>query len=57
MVPILLAAGVPADAVGVLLGADVIPDMFRTMANVTGGIAAAAIVDRSMPKELSKEEL
>ena len=45
MVPILLAANVPADAVGILLGADVIPDMFRTLANVTGGIAAAAIVD------------
>lgn len=47
MVPILLAANVPADAVGILLGADVIPDMFRTLANVTGGIAAAAIVGRS----------
>jgi len=44
MVPILLAANVPAESVGILLGADVIPDMFRTMANVTGGIAAAAIV-------------
>ena len=51
MVPILLAANVPADAVGVLLGADVIPDMFRTMANVTGGIAAAAIVGRSESQE------
>ena len=51
MVPILLAASVPADAVGILLGADAIPDMFRTLANVTGGIAAAAIVDRSMPEE------
>ena len=47
MVPILLAANVPADAVGILLGADVIPDMFRTLANVTGGVAAAAIVGRS----------
>jgi Na+/H+-dicarboxylate symporter len=47
MVPILLAANVPADAVGILLGADVIPDMFRTMANVTGGIAASAIVGRT----------
>jgi Na+/H+-dicarboxylate symporter len=47
MVPILLAANVPADAVGILLGADVIPDMFRTMANVTGGIAASAIVGAS----------
>jgi proton glutamate symport protein len=46
MVPILAAAGVPAGAVGILLGADVIPDMFRTMANVTGGIAAGVIVGR-----------
>jgi len=53
MVPILIAAGVPADAVGVLLGADVIPDMFRTMANVTGGIAAAAIVGGSRPGDAS----
>jgi Na+/H+-dicarboxylate symporter len=49
MVPILVAANVPADAVGVLLGADAIPDMFRTMANVTGGISAAAIVGRQAP--------
>jgi Na+/H+-dicarboxylate symporter len=55
MVPILLAARVPAEAVGVLLGADVIPDMFRTMANVTGGIAATVIVGRSMPNEGSVE--
>jgi DAACS family dicarboxylate/amino acid:cation (Na+ or H+) symporter len=57
MVPILLAANVPPDAVGVLLGADVIPDMFRTMANVTGGIAAAAIVGRSMPDDAREEKL
>jgi Na+/H+-dicarboxylate symporter len=54
MVPILLAANVPAEAVGVLLGADVIPDMFRTMANVTGGIAAAAIVGRATPNDTSE---
>jgi proton glutamate symport protein len=47
MVPILAAAGVPAGAVGILLGADVIPDMFRTMANVTGGISAAVLVGRA----------
>jgi proton glutamate symport protein len=57
MVPILLAAGVPAEAVGVLLGADVIPDMFRTMANVTGGIAATAIVGRAIPKKKEEEGL
>jgi Na+/H+-dicarboxylate symporter len=46
MVPILASAGVPAAAVGILLGADAIPDMVRTMANVTGGIAAGVIVGR-----------
>jgi Na+/H+-dicarboxylate symporter len=57
MVPILMAAGVPADAVGILLGADAIPDMFRTMANVTGGIAASAIVGRAMPDDLRDDSL
>ena len=51
MVPILLAAEVPVEAIGILLGVDTIPDMFRTMANVTGGIAAAAIVGRSESRE------
>ena len=38
-----LAAGIPSGAIGILLGADAIPDMFRTVANVTGGIAATVI--------------
>ena len=46
MVPVLVSAGVPAEAVGVLLGADAIPDMLRTLANVTGGVSAAAIIGR-----------
>jgi Na+/H+-dicarboxylate symporter len=44
MTPVLVAAGIPPGAIGILLGADAIPDMIRTMANVTGGIAAATIV-------------
>lgn len=44
MTPVLVAAGIPPGAIGILLGADAIPDMVRTMANVTGGIAAATIV-------------
>ena len=47
MAPVLAAAGIPPGAVGVLLGADAIPDMVRTMANVTGGIAAAVIAGRT----------
>ena len=50
MAPILASAGVPAAAVGILLGADVIPDMFRTMANVTGGISAGVVVGKMAGK-------
>ena len=46
LVPVLLAAGVPVEGVGLLLGVDVLPDMFRTTTNVTGDLALAAIVGR-----------
>ena len=46
MVPVLLAAGLPVEGVGILLGVDTIPDMFRTTTNVTGHMAAAAILSR-----------
>lgn len=54
MVPVLAAAGVPVAGVGILIGLDTIPDMFRTTVNVTADMAAAAIVaraDRSAPGE------
>jgi Na+/H+-dicarboxylate symporter len=47
LVPILLAAHVPAEGIGVLLGVDTIPDMFRTTGNVTGDLAVAAVLGRS----------
>ena len=46
MVPVLLAAGLPVEGVGILLGVDTIPDMFRTTTNVTGHMAAATILAR-----------
>ena len=46
MIPVLLAAGLPIEGVGILLGVDTIPDMFRTTANVTGHMSAATIVGR-----------
>ena len=46
LVPVLVAAGVPAEGIGVLLGVDTIPDMFRTTGNVTGDLAVAAVLGR-----------
>jgi proton glutamate symport protein len=46
MVPILIAAGLPAEGIGVLLGIDAITDMFRTAANVTGDMAGAVVLGR-----------
>ena len=47
MVPVLAAVGLPVEGVGILLGVDTIPDMFRTTANVTGQLAAATVVGRA----------
>ncbi len=46
MVPVLMAAGIPIEGVGILLGVDTIPDMFRTATNVTGHMSAAVILSR-----------
>lgn len=47
MLPVMLAAGIPVEGIGILLGIDTIPDMFRTTTNVTGHMAAAAMVSRA----------
>jgi Na+/H+-dicarboxylate symporter len=46
MVPVLLAADLPVAAVGLLLGVDTIPDMFRTATHVTADMTAASILAR-----------
>lgn len=46
MVPVLTSIGLPIEGLGILLGVDTIPDIFRTTANVTGQLAAATIVAR-----------
>ncbi|MEX2181581.1 MAG: dicarboxylate/amino acid:cation symporter [Gemmatimonadaceae bacterium] len=46
MVPVLMAAGIPVEGIGILLGVDTIPDMFRTTTNVTGHMAASVILAR-----------
>jgi len=50
MAPVLMDAGLPVEGLGILLGADTIPDMFRTMANVTGHLTAATVVSAERAK-------
>ena len=50
MVPVLAAANVPIDGIGILLAVDTIPDMFRTTENVTGSLTLAAVLGRQEQK-------
>jgi Na+/H+-dicarboxylate symporter len=45
LAPILEAAGVPLTGLGILLGIDRIPDMFRSATNTTGHVACAVVVE------------
>jgi len=51
MVPVLNAANVPVEGIGILLAVDTIPDMFRTTENVTGTMALAAVLGKSGRRE------
>lgn len=45
--PISMAMGVPIAPLGVLIAVEPVPDMFRTLSNVTMDVALAGAVDRS----------
>ena len=47
LTPLFLAIGLPAEGIGILIAVDAIPDTFSTVLNVTGDLAAAAIVARA----------
>ena len=46
LAPALLAVGLPMDAIGLLIGVDQIPDMFRTATNVAGHLTATVAIAR-----------
>jgi Na+/H+-dicarboxylate symporter len=46
LTPLFLAIGLPAEGIGILIAVDAIPDTFATALNVTGDLAAAALVAR-----------
>ncbi len=49
MAPVLVSLGLPAEGVGLLIAVDTIPDMFNTLANVTGHMASTTVVARREP--------
>jgi proton glutamate symport protein len=46
LTPLFLNIGLPAEGIGILIAVDAIPDTLATVLNVTGDLAAAAIVAR-----------
>lgn len=44
--PLVATMGIPAEGIGLLIAVDVIPDIVATALNVTGDMAAAALVSR-----------
>jgi Na+/H+-dicarboxylate symporter len=46
LAPAFSAVGLPVEGIGVLLAVDLVPDMFRTLSNVTGDMAVAAVLSR-----------
>jgi proton glutamate symport protein len=46
LAPVLVDIGLPAEGVGILIAVDVIPDMFKTLANVTSHLTSAVLVTR-----------
>ena len=47
--PVLMAAGIPLEGIGLLIAADAIPDVFNTLVNVTGDMTVATILAPSVP--------
>jgi Na+/H+-dicarboxylate symporter len=54
--PVVVAMGIPAEGVGLLIAVDAVPDLFATMLNVTADLAAAAIVARQSPRKHESAE-
>lgn len=47
LAPLFIAIGLPAEGVGILIAVDAIPDIFSTVLNTTGNMAATALVART----------
>jgi Na+/H+-dicarboxylate symporter len=46
LAPLFLAIGLPVEGIGILIAVDAIPDLFATVTNSTGVLAATVLVSR-----------
>ena len=46
LAPVLVSLGLPPEGVGLLIAVDTIPDMFNTLANVTGHMASTTVISQ-----------
>jgi len=53
LAPLFSAIGLPVEGIGILIAVDAVPDLFATTLNVTGDLAAAAIVAKGQTAELA----
>lgn len=53
LAPLFVVIGLPAEGIGILIAVDAIPDVFATVLNTTGNLAAATLVARN---ETSSQE-
>lgn len=51
LAPVLVSLGLPPEGVGLLIAVDTIPDMFNTLANVTGHMTSTAVIARGAPDD------
>lgn len=60
LAPLFLAIGLPVEGIGLLIAVDAIPDLFATVLNASGDLAAAALVaaplrERAVPSQVDWE--
>jgi proton glutamate symport protein len=53
--PFFAAHGIPAESIGVLIALDVVPDVFKTLCNVTGHLTAVTLLRGTIETEASIE--
>lgn len=55
--PVYAAVGLPVEGLAILIAVDMIPDLFRTTSNVTGHMAALAVLGRDVPSAARGEHV